>query len=143
MHELTITGLNRIPDPQPNAGGSTVLAWFDARVGGLQLYGCAFVKTAKYGLTVWPPKLDSGPRRSVMIVDDSLRSALTRAAQTAYRALGGTDGEYLRMLDAGGDPDPANPRAANYQAASRRIRAKDTEVPAVDADAGLRRMLGA
>ena len=29
MNTVTIMGLNRVSNPKPNKGGSTVLAWFD------------------------------------------------------------------------------------------------------------------
>jgi hypothetical protein len=96
MHEVTITGLTRIAEPKPNKGGNTILAFFDCRTGPFSLHGCAFVRTGRHGLTVWPPKLDGfeGTRRSVTINDEHLRKAMVRQAQEAYRALGGMDGEY-------------------------------------------------
>lgn len=96
MNEVNITGLTRIAQPKPNRGGATILAFFDCRVNGFALAGCAFVRTARQGLTVWPPKLD-GPeaaRRSVTIADGHLRKLMVRQAQEVYRTLGGTDGEW-------------------------------------------------
>ena len=98
MNDVTIMGLNRVSNPRPNKGGSTVLAWFDCQVNGFLMQGCAFVRTARRGLTVWPPKID-GPessRRSVTFADEKLRKEMVREAQSAYRALGGTDGEWIR-----------------------------------------------
>ena len=60
MNDVTIMGLNRVSNPRPNKGGSTVLAWFDCQANGFLMQGCAFVRTARRGLTVWPPKID-GP----------------------------------------------------------------------------------
>lgn len=102
MHEVTITGLTRITEPKPNKGGSTVLAWFDCDTGSFALQGCAFVRTARRGLTVWPPKIDGkeGARRAVAITDESLRKAMVSRAQETYRALGGTDGEWIRADEA-------------------------------------------
>lgn len=98
MPEVSITGLTRITDPKPNKGGSTVLAWFDCEANGLALHGCAFVRTPRRGLTVWPPKLDGkeGARRHVGITDEHLRKAMVDRAQETYRKLGGTDGEWIR-----------------------------------------------
>jgi hypothetical protein len=96
-NSVIITGLTRVPRPKPNKGGSTVLAFFDCQSNGFMLHGCAFVRTPRHGLTVWPPKID-GPesaRRSVTFADERLRQAMVRAAQSAYRALGGTDGEWI------------------------------------------------
>ena len=58
MHEVTITGLTRIAEPTANRTGNSILAFFDCETGGFSLHRCAFVRTARHGLTVWPPKLD-------------------------------------------------------------------------------------
>lgn len=111
MTDVTIMGLNRVSNPRPNKGGSTVLAWFDCQVNGFLMQGCAFVRTARRGLTVWPPKID-GPestRRSVTFADEKLRKEMVREAQSAYRALGGTDGEWIRH-----DEEDAEEAAARY-----------------------------
>ena len=111
MNDVTIMGLNRVSNPRPNKGGSTVLAWFDCQVNGFLMQGCAFVRTARRGLTVWPPKID-GPestRRSVTFADEKLRKEMVREAQSAYRALGGTDGEWIRH-----DEEDAEEAAARY-----------------------------
>ncbi|MHA3840488.1 hypothetical protein ACX0GZ_04625 [Sphingomonas aestuarii] len=95
--KVTITGLNRVTTPKPNNGGSTVIAWFNCEARGIAFTGCALARTAKGGLAAWPPKLD-GPemdRRSVKIIDHSLRHAMMLHAREAYRALGGTDAEYI------------------------------------------------
>lgn len=111
MTDVTIMGLNRVSNPKPNKGGSTVLAWFDCQANGFLMQGCAFVRTARRGLTVWPPKID-GPestRRSVTFADEKLRKEMVREAQSAYRALGGTDGEWIRH-----DEEDAEEAAARY-----------------------------
>ena len=111
MNDVTIMGLNRVSNPRPNKGGSTVLAWFDCQVNGFLIQGCAFVRTARRGLTVWPPKID-GPestRRSVTFADEKLRKEMVREAQSAYRALGGTDGEWIRH-----DEEDAEEAAVRY-----------------------------
>jgi hypothetical protein len=97
MNAVTITGLHRVSNPKPNKGGSMVLAYFDCEANGFGLQGCALVRTPKHGLTVWPPKLE-GPesfRRSIVIMHDALRHALMLHAREAYRALGGTDAEWI------------------------------------------------
>ena len=101
MHEVTITGLNRVSHPKPNKGGNTILAFFDCQANGLTLAGCAFVRTSRQGLTVWPPKLEGAEsaRRSVGIADERLRTLMVRQAQASYRALGGTDGEWIKTWD--------------------------------------------
>src|SRR5690606_8318377 len=55
-------------------GGNTILAFFDCQANGLTLAGCAFVRTSRQGLTVWPPKLEGAEaaRRSVGIADERL-----------------------------------------------------------------------
>ena len=148
MTDLTIMGLNRVSNPRPNKGGSTVLAWFDCQVNGFLMQGCAFVRTARRGLTVWPPKID-GPestRRSVTFADEKLRKEMVREAQSAYRALGGTDGEWIRH-----DEEDAEEAAARYarerqsvaNVASVAGREPETADPARGGDAadGLHRFL--
>jgi len=97
---VTITGLNRVTRPKVGSNGFTILAYFDCEANGFSLLGCAFVRTPRRGLTVWPPKLE-GPdtRRSLTITNDQLRQEMARQAQAAYRALGGTDGEWIRDDD--------------------------------------------
>ncbi|MBB3934286.1 hypothetical protein [Aureimonas phyllosphaerae] len=92
MHDIKITGLNRMLNPKANAVGQMVLAEFNCIANGLRLRGCALVKTDKGGLTAWAPKIDvNHARRSVQFADDNLRHAIMMHARDAYRALGGTD----------------------------------------------------
>lgn len=101
MHEVTITGLTRSAKATPNKAGYRILAFFDCEVEGFGFRGCAFVRTPRNGLTVWPPKL-TGPnaeRCGVEIKSEHLRKEMVRCAQDAYRALGGTDGEWIRYDD--------------------------------------------
>ena len=97
MHSVTITGLSRIAKPKANAGGSIILAWFNVEANGFVLIDCALVRTPKNGITVWPPKLE-GPdsfRRSISFADCSLRHAVMEKARETYRAMGGTDAEWI------------------------------------------------
>lgn len=106
-HQVTITGLTRVRNPKTNQVGNAVLAYFDCETHGFALAGCALARTNKNGLTVWPPKLDApgAPRRALTIIDDSLRHAIMIQARETYRALGGTDAEWI------GRSVPAEPNA--------------------------------
>jgi hypothetical protein len=101
-NHVNITGLTRVTIQRQNKGGSTILAYFDAEARVFGLKGCAFVRTSNGGLTVFTPKIDSDTtdRRGVKLLDDQLRSCFIRAAQDAYRAMGGTDGEWLHDREA-------------------------------------------
>ncbi|CAH1653535.1 hypothetical protein CHELA1G11_13688 [Hyphomicrobiales bacterium] len=141
MNDITILGLNRVTNPKANRGGSTVLAFFDCRTNGFLLQGCAFVRTPRHGLTVWPPKVD-GPestRRSITFTDERLRQELVRSAQAAYRVLGGTDGEWMPH-----DPATRERRAVNYAAAAMRISNREQEMSRDGSgdDEGVQRFLG-
>ncbi|MFY7760999.1 hypothetical protein [Aquidulcibacter sp.] len=104
---VTVIGLTRVLDPKPNKGGNSIIAYFDAEARGFILCGCAFVRTPANGLTVFMPKLsdEAKERRSVKLVDDQLRTAFVRAAQAAYRAMGGTDGEWIPLERNSGDAE--------------------------------------
>lgn len=101
MPEVSILGLSRVSRPKPNKGGSIILAYFDCEVSGFELVGCALVRTPKNGLVAWPPSLvgvegrKEGARRAVKIRDDATRHAMMINAREAYRALGGTDAEWV------------------------------------------------
>lgn len=123
-HEIRIIGVN-IVDPTKRVsknGTSLSLAFFDVVANGIEMRGCSFVRTNKYGLTVFPPRLEvpsATNRRSVVFADDSLREAVIHAVQKAYQALGGTEGDWLPA----GDPrrekladrfaKPGDPRASS------------------------------
>ena len=97
---IEIMGLTRYHDAKPNAGGATVLASFDVVVRGIALRGCALTRTKRQGLVAWPPHMqDELGRFSVRFRDDSLRHAIMTAARDAYRALGGTDAEWVPSQD--------------------------------------------
>lgn len=156
MPEVSITGLTRITDPKPNKGGSTVLAWFDCEANGIALHGCAFVRTARRGLTVWPPKIEGrdDSRRCVAIADETLRREMITRAQETYRALGGTDGEWIRFDEADAEEaaeryardhgQAAEERRENARDAYRRrleVRHTVARLDASEADDGLQRFI--
>ncbi|WP_414474324.1 hypothetical protein [Microvirga sp. M2] len=127
---VTITGLTRVAKPKAGRNGFIVLAYFDCVANGIGMKGCAFVRTPKSGLVVWPPRLEAtDTRRGLTIEDDSLRHAMMQHAREAYRALGGTDAEWV------GSTIPMGLREAQDL---ERGRAEDDQV---DEDAGLQRYL--
>lgn len=156
MPEVSITGLTRITDPKPNKGGSTVLAFFDCEANGVSLHGCAFVRTSRRGLTVWPPKIEGrdDSRRCVAITDQQLRQAMVSKAQETYRALGGTDGEWIRFDEADAQeaaeryardhgPEAEENRENARSAYARRLEVRRTGigVDASEVDDGLQRFI--
>ena len=125
MSTVTITGLSRISKPKPNRAGFTILAFFDCEAGGFALHGCALVRTPKDGLVAWPPKLDGpeGMRRSVAILDDSVRHAIMLHAREAYRALGGRDAEWIgRTIPMGPREEPDQDEAGGDQGLQRFLK---------------------
>ncbi|MGO4389438.1 hypothetical protein AB4Y85_18065 [Microvirga sp. 2YAF29] len=139
MNTVTITGLNRVSKPKPNKAGFTILAHFACQANGFALEGCALVRTPNNGLVAWPPKLDpvDGPRRALTITDDSLRHALMLNAREAYRALGGTDAEWI------GSSIPMSPQesAALGERRVRVRRPRQANNEPVDEASGLQRYL--
>lgn len=101
MEDVTITGMNRVTSPKPNAAGRIILAYFDCTIPRFSMRGCAFIRTERGGLTVSMPKLN-GPendRRSVLLTCEHTRKAMVNACRVTYRALGGTDGDYVPSVD--------------------------------------------
>lgn len=92
---VEIMGLTRVAKPKANKSGCIIIAFFDCEARGIEFTGCALVRTPKNGLVAWPPKLDDDTRRGVRITDDSLRHGMMLHAREAYRALGGTDAEWI------------------------------------------------
>lgn len=113
---IEVTGLSRTDSQKPNKGGSRKLAYFDCRVGPFILTGCVFVRTARNGLAVWPPKLDLPGRnaRGIRIDDPQLLHLMTLQAQAAYRQMGGTDAEWIRS----GESNPKSALEAQIEATS-------------------------
>lgn len=147
MNEVVVTGLTRIRAAKPNKGGSTVIAYFDCEARGLEFIGCAFVRTPKNGLTVWLPKIETPQpgRRAVNFTDCSLRHAMMLQARETYRALGGTDAEWIGrsipMGPRGGEDDDLAPEHSSQEDADddgiwlppprRAIGVKRTVVPVI------------
>lgn len=92
---VEIMGLTRVAKPKANNAGFIILAYFDCEARGIEFTGCALVRTPKKGLVAWAPKLDDDTRRGIRITDDSLRHKMMMQAREAYRALGGTDAEWI------------------------------------------------
>lgn len=110
MSDVKITGMRRIMDPKPNTSGFKILAFFECETAEFNLRGCAFVRTGRGGITIWPPKVQApdDPRRTITFRSDALRKAMLAAAQETYRALGGTDGEFPGREEER-SPEPASP----------------------------------
>ena len=91
MSDVVITGLTLAAVKKAHHN-KNVLAFFDCQVGGFDFRGCALIKGGKFGMTMWPPRMDGpdGQRRGVHITDVILRDTITRKAAEAYKALGGT-----------------------------------------------------
>lgn len=95
MNNVEIVGLQRLSKPQPQKGGSLILAHFDCRVNGFRLARCALARTPKGGLTIWPPRLDNprGGQSYIVLEDAALREDMTKHALAAYQALGGVEAD--------------------------------------------------
>ncbi|CAH1650881.1 hypothetical protein [Chelatococcus sp.] len=119
----------------------SVRSLFDCRTNGFLLQECAFVRAPRHGLTVWLPKVD-GPestRRSITFTDERLRQEWVRSAQAAYRALSGTDGEWMPCY-----PEARERRAVTFAAAAMRIsnRERSANDDSPGEYEGVRRFLG-
>ncbi len=101
ISDVKITGMHRVMGPQPNQAGFSILAFFECDANDFHFRGCAFVRTPRGGLTVWPPKVQNpeDSRRNVSLRSEQLREDMVTAVQETYRALGGTDGEYASHDD--------------------------------------------
>lgn len=88
-------GLTRVARPKPNRAGFSP-SWRSSTAP-LAVYGCALLRTPKNVMVASPPKIEAedGMRRGVEIEDDSLRHAMMLHAREAYRALRGTDADWI------------------------------------------------
>jgi hypothetical protein len=104
--QVEIMGLTRVAKPKPNKTGGIIIAFFDCEARGIEFTGCALVRTRSGGLVAWPPKIGEDNFRRVRITDDSLRHGMMIYAREAYRALGGTDAEWIgTSVPMGPQPD--------------------------------------
>lgn len=90
-----IVGITRVTRGKANKAGNLILAYFDARTGGLLLKGCSLARLKNGTVTVWPPRLqtEGDNRRGVKIEDQELRQAMLASAIAAFKAVGGTEAE--------------------------------------------------
>ena len=71
--------------------GRRIIGFFDVEIGGWVLI-CGFgLMREGNGVTVSPPRFASDFRRRVDVTSPELSEVITRAAVSAYRALGGDD----------------------------------------------------
>lgn len=86
---ISVTGLSRATSARV---GQRIVAHFDVDIVGIQIRGCALIRTENDGVAISTPNVNAErAQRGVTIVDASLRSAVTFAAREAYRKLGGAD----------------------------------------------------
>lgn len=97
---VIITGIT-LTAGKPSKAGAVILCFFDCVAVGIRLAGCALVRTRRTGLTIWEPKMEAAEsvRRSVVIVDPTLKRDITEAARDIYCRLGGVGAER--------DPEPS------------------------------------
>lgn len=108
---IMITGINLA---RCRKQGRRIVAHFDCEIVGIEIKGCALIRTEQDGLTIGLPQLDTlQAQRGVKIVDNKLRNAVTRAAREAYKKMGGTDLPEWAMKDTAAVHDaPADAEAA-------------------------------
>lgn len=90
IHQVEITGMEIVKNPEPNRGGSTVLAYFNCAVGGFTMFGCVLALTTKGVRRVWPPKGVGMPGNigsKIRITDKVLLKAMLDAARNAYHEM--------------------------------------------------------
>ena len=101
--EIQITSINLVGRRTSMRTGLRDIAQFNCDIGRLvRLKGCRLMRTDTNGLTVWLPTFHDEKGvvlKSVAIIDDSLRHRLMEAARNAYRALGGTEAEWVPHAD--------------------------------------------
>lgn len=86
---ISVTGLSRASSVRT---GRRIVAHFDVDIVGIQIRGCALIRTENDGVAISTPNVNvDHAQRGVRIADAALRSAVTFAAREAYRKLGGSD----------------------------------------------------
>lgn len=96
MENVTITGIDRVRDPQPTLKGHLILAYFTADIGALTVKGCALVRQANGKLAAWLPNLNDAKAktlRSITFNDDRTLNSLLQHALQAFRRLGGNEND--------------------------------------------------
>jgi hypothetical protein len=95
--QVKITAI-KIIDAKPSSSGTRLIAQFDCEAAGFKLLGCSLIRTTKNGLVAVPPKIldeRSAKLRAISFIDSSLRHAVMEASRQAYKALGGTQAEWI------------------------------------------------
>src|SRR4051794_30427916 len=110
---IRITSLSMNEKPRSDHRG-TVLAHFDADVGGIVMRGCMLIEKPSGEITCLPPKLieESTSRRAVTISDEALRREVATVALAAFQALGGIAGRLIANPDV--EPVQPPPRALRW-----------------------------
>ena len=85
--------MSRTPGTTTHDGRTAILAFFDLRLPGVLMKGCALVRHANGQVTCWPPKLGKDKRREVRFTSGDLKREVTDNAVQTFYAMGGTDEE--------------------------------------------------
>ncbi|CAM5420441.1 hypothetical protein FALB51S_02501 [Frigidibacter albus] len=92
--EIKILGVSRNTKLTTSKDGWLCIAFFDVKVRGFSMFGCALRRSRQGHFSVVPPRLDPDhSRRRVKIDDQDLRLAMTERALEAFRGMGATDEE--------------------------------------------------
>jgi hypothetical protein len=87
---VQIIGVTLNPDPHPiGHKGGRILAFFDCKIAGIGLFGCAYMENYNGSFIALPPKIwhAKDKRRRVLFLDPDLRKQIRDAAAEAYRSL--------------------------------------------------------
>jgi hypothetical protein len=86
---INIIGINL---NRPHRDGSRIIAHFDVELFGIEIRGCALIRTVKDGVAISTPHLSNqSAQRGVWFTDVRLNNGVLRAAREAYRRMGGID----------------------------------------------------
>jgi hypothetical protein len=110
VNDITITGMS-MQNPSVTPRGNSILAYFTADVGPINLVGCCLVRTNRGTLAAWLPRLDTGhdhTLRRVTITHEPTRNSLLQHAVQMYRRMGGKHVDKSNG-DWGTDLEPGNP----------------------------------
>ncbi len=112
METVTITGLDRMRDPQPTLKGHLILAYFTADIGPLTVKGCALVREFNGRLAAWLPNMSDTKAktlRSINFNDDKTRETVLRQALHTFRQLGGKTDVRVAALQTMQPPPSRSP----------------------------------